>query len=406
MGKKDFLKQNKGPAAIPFTADVSDREDNTPGVRPEHFTNISTHENVSLFYENAGIATRYSAYFIDVLVRAVFWIALGVIFYYAYLRDYIVGNKEIEATDDFFNRIVMIAMIIYFSIFFVRLLYFILFEGIMRGRTPGKSAMGITVVSVSGEAPTVSQIVVRNLMRFLHMIPGGELADGIVAVCSKKAQRLGDMAAGTMVIKVRKLKGVALPAAADSVTDNSSVENGKIPGSYSTDGFLGGIDAIENAEKEEADFLAEMKERLRREYSASSASSSETVNAQPEGEENGVSRQNTGIQQKTGNQQNAYADQGIEQQGIVFQNDTLIPGGFLTYGDMLMLGNYLYSRHKYTARDVYDYKFTRLLMKKSGAEIPKTMFKEHNLLYLQQTYNYHYQQWEKAKGGGTYGGNV
>ena len=95
----------------------------------------------------------------------------------------------------------------------------------------------------------------------------------------------------------------------------------------------------------------------------------------------------------------ADADQGAGQQGIVFQNDTLIPGGFLTYGEMLMLGNYLYSRHKYTARDEYDYKFTRLLMKKSGAEIPKTMFKAHNLLYLQQTYNYHYLQWEKAKGG-------
>lgn len=398
MGKKDFLKQNKGPAAIPFTADVPDREENSTGVRPEHFTNISTHENVSLFYENAGIASRYSAYFIDVLVRAVFWVALGFIFYFAYLRDYIVGNKEIEATEDFYSRVVMIAMIIYFSVFFVRLLYFILFEGIMRGRTPGKSAMGITVVSVSGEAPSVSQIVVRNLMRFLHMIPGGELADGIVAVCSKKAQRLGDMAAGTMVIKVRKLKGVAPPAAADSAADNSSGESGKTAGQYSADGFLNGIDAIENAEKEEADFLAEMKERLRREYSASSKASAETVNDQAEGEENGASQQQTGIQQKT-DQQNTYADQGAGQQGIVFQNDTLIPGGFLTYGEMLMLGNYLYSRHKYTARDEYDYKFTRLLMKKSGAEIPKTMFKAHNLLYLQQTYNYHYLQWEKAKGG-------
>ena len=379
MGKKDYLKQNKSPAAIPFTAGVSDREDNTPGVRPERFTNISTHENVSLFYENAGIATRYIAYVIDALIRAVLWVVLAIIFYFTYLRSYIIGEEEIDASADFLNRVVMIAMIIYFAVFFVQLIYYILFEAIMRGRTPGKSAMGITVVSVSGEAPTFSQIVVRNVMRFLHMIPGGELADGIVAVCSKKAQRLGDMAAGTMVIKVRKLKGVALPVAAGPEPGNTSGESGKTSGAYMSDAVVSGIDAIGNAEKEEADFLAEMKERLRREYSAASEPSPGTV---PESDDQ------TGAEE------------------IVFRNDTPIPGGVLTYGEMLMLGDYLYNRNKYTERVEYDNKYARILMKKSGAEIPKTMLSGQNLLYLQQTYNYHYLLWNRAKGGGSNGGNA
>lgn len=355
------------------------------GVRPEHFSNISTHENVSLYYENAGIATRYAAFFTDTLIRGVFWLIAALIAYFGFLRDYIIGEKEFDVSGDFAEKIAMIGLIVYMAIFFLRLIYHILFEIFMRGRTPGKAAMGITVVSVSGQAPTVSQIVVRNVMRFFHMIPGGELADGIVAVCSKRAQRSGDMVAGTMVIKVRKLTGFELPSAENENVDNNVADPSGTAGTL--DGFFDEAAAISRAEKEEADFLAEMKERLRREVAA--ARRAETGEAYEEA----TPPANAALGSQSG-----PADDVPDS-----INDIVPPGGYLTLGETIRLKEYLAMRSSLSARFEYDEQYVRLLMKKSGAQIPEKLIKENNVKFLLDTYNYHAFLWNPVKGGGQNG---
>lgn len=103
--------------------------------------------------------------------------------------------------------------------------YFAFFEAGKRGASPGKRAMGLRVVDRSGNNATRGQVVVRNLLRYVDMLPGvpsaaiglmiGGYGSGLVAcLLSKRFQRLGDMVADTVVIysaPVRHLTSVAPP---------------------------------------------------------------------------------------------------------------------------------------------------------------------------------------------------
>lgn len=89
--------------------------------------------------------------------------------------------------------------------------YFAFFEGGRRGATPGKRALGLRVVDRSGNTATRGQVIIRNLLRYVDMLPGlptpalgimlGGYGCGLTAsLLSKKFQRLGDMVANTVVI--------------------------------------------------------------------------------------------------------------------------------------------------------------------------------------------------------------
>lgn len=190
---------------------------------PESFrtyTVIGTHENVSISYENASAGSRFAAALIDMFIRAGFWsLALGIAAAVFYSRGLDFEGEIYEL----FESIAMMIMVIYLSIFLVRALYYTLFELFWRGTTPGKRAVGIRVVSVTGEAPSFSQILVRNVMRFFHLLPGGDLADSIVILYTAHAQRAGDLVAGTMVIRDRRSAGLdELVAGARRDVDNAA----------------------------------------------------------------------------------------------------------------------------------------------------------------------------------------
>jgi uncharacterized RDD family membrane protein YckC len=75
-----------------------------------------------------------------------------------------------------------------------------LFETFWNGQTPGKRLMRIRVLSTDGQAINASQAVLRNVLRAVDMAPGLYLVGLIAAAMNKRFQRLGDLAAGTMVI--------------------------------------------------------------------------------------------------------------------------------------------------------------------------------------------------------------
>ncbi len=89
--------------------------------------------------------------------------------------------------------------VLYFAL---SLLYGILTEWLWRGQTIGKRLLGLRVVEASGLRLRPSQIVIRNLLRFIDMLPGLYLAGGACCVLSARRQRLGDIAAGTIVIRI------------------------------------------------------------------------------------------------------------------------------------------------------------------------------------------------------------
>jgi uncharacterized RDD family membrane protein YckC len=80
--------------------------------------------------------------------------------------------------------------------------YNILFEWLWRGQTLGKRLLGIRVMDVLGLQLQFNQIVIRNLLRAVDSLPMLYLVGGTAMVLSKQCQRLGDLAANTVVIYV------------------------------------------------------------------------------------------------------------------------------------------------------------------------------------------------------------
>jgi uncharacterized RDD family membrane protein YckC len=108
--------------------------------------------------------------------------------------------------------------------FFMRWWYPVFFEASKRGATPGKRVLGLRVVQTSGAPITFGQAILRNFLRWIDEMPlwpmawtGGmpwpTMAFGLAAcMATRRFQRLGDLAAGTVVIYDRVLPEPAIPA--------------------------------------------------------------------------------------------------------------------------------------------------------------------------------------------------
>jgi uncharacterized RDD family membrane protein YckC len=94
----------------------------------------------------------------------------------------------------------------FFLIFLVAIewLYPVLFEVFWRGQTPGKKALGISVINDDLTPVTLGTSLVRNLLRTIDFLPLFYLAGLVTMLCNRRFQRLGDLAAGTLVISVRE----------------------------------------------------------------------------------------------------------------------------------------------------------------------------------------------------------
>jgi len=81
--------------------------------------------------------------------------------------------------------------------------YFTLFETFWNGQTPGKKLFKIRVIQQSGRQITFFEAMTRNLLRIIDLLPGLYLIGVITMLCNRQHQRLGDLAAGTLVIHER-----------------------------------------------------------------------------------------------------------------------------------------------------------------------------------------------------------
>lgn len=94
------------------------------------------------------------------------------------------------------------AMLAYFLI---QIGYGIALEWFWRGQTLGKRLLRLRVMDAQGLRLQSSQIVIRNLLRFVDMLPAFYLVGGIACLASRRAQRLGDFAANTIVVRNPKI---------------------------------------------------------------------------------------------------------------------------------------------------------------------------------------------------------
>ncbi len=85
--------------------------------------------------------------------------------------------------------------------FVTSIFYAILFEWFWNGQTIGKKLLNLRVMDVQGLELSFYQIVIRNLLRFVDLLPARYCVGGVSCFFTKKAQRLGDLAANTVVIR-------------------------------------------------------------------------------------------------------------------------------------------------------------------------------------------------------------
>ncbi len=95
----------------------------------------------------------------------------------------------------------VIALIFVFSTFVVNFGYFIFFEGLWRGQTPGKKFASIRVVEQNGQPVSWSSVWIRNLLRIFD--EGFFIVGLLFMIIDKNERRLGDFAANTIVIRER-----------------------------------------------------------------------------------------------------------------------------------------------------------------------------------------------------------
>ncbi len=148
---------------------------------------IETPENVELERRLTGIGTRFIAGLVDSLIIYVTLFFLVLVFL-------------IIAQGVSFEPKIWSITLLLLVFFLVHWGYFAFFEMWTNGQSPGKKQMKIRVVKEGGGAITLTDIAIRNLLRVIDTLPIGYAVAGACMFVTTRTQRLGDLAAGTVVI--------------------------------------------------------------------------------------------------------------------------------------------------------------------------------------------------------------
>lgn len=173
----------------------------------EHIT-VVTPENVEVAYEPAGVGTRFVAVLLDHTLQALIIVA-GIS-----LTGFVVAGAGAlgRIVSGAVSPVAVAASILWAFLVFWG--YFAFFEIVWGGSTPGKRAMGIRVIREGGFPVDPFAAIVRNLVRAADLLPPIYGAGLICMLASPGARRLGDWAAGTIVIKarIRRLPAMVIAA--------------------------------------------------------------------------------------------------------------------------------------------------------------------------------------------------
>jgi uncharacterized RDD family membrane protein YckC len=168
---------------------------------------VRTAESVRLSYPLAGVGNRFLAAFLDVLFQSL--LLVGLIILFGVLGQAVQPPAEIAAVAT------GLFILLLFGVFWG---YYMLFEAVWNGQTPGKRLAGVRVVKDDGSPVGFLAVLVRNLVRIVDLLPFFYALGTLSILLTRKGQRLGDLAAGTVVVKARaerdfqSLRTRALPA--------------------------------------------------------------------------------------------------------------------------------------------------------------------------------------------------
>ncbi len=160
---------------------------------------ISTPDHVTLEFELAGPGSRFSAYVIDFIFNVVLIVALALLLYaggVVFSLRSLFGAARGGSWSTSWTLALFLLLV-----FLINWGYYVLFEGLGKGSTPGKKRVGIRVIRQDGLPIGLREAALRNLVRAADMLPPPSyILGGLVMHFDPQGRRLGDMLAGTCVI--------------------------------------------------------------------------------------------------------------------------------------------------------------------------------------------------------------
>ncbi|HEY9526632.1 MAG TPA: RDD family protein [Anaerolineales bacterium] len=162
---------------------------------PEETLDIQTPENVAFGYQIAGIGSRFLASLLDTLIVGLLQIVILVVL------TLVIRAFDSSAFADQISAWVyaifgLVAAIFYWG-------YYVFFEMLWNGQTPGKRWVGLRVIRSDGTPITLSEALIRNLARLVDFLPAAYGIGIVTMFIDKQSRRLGDLAAGTLVVQDR-----------------------------------------------------------------------------------------------------------------------------------------------------------------------------------------------------------
>jgi uncharacterized RDD family membrane protein YckC len=165
---------------------------------------LQTPENVRVSYDLAGVGSRFLAAAIDTGIQVVLLVllslALAVSGVWAGAASLL---SDIERAESTTATIWLVALLVLAS-FLVLWGYYVAFELLWNGQTPGKRLVRLRVLRDNGYPVGFVESLIRNLVRVVDFLPSFYGVGVVAMLVDRRSRRLGDLAAGTIVVKERR----------------------------------------------------------------------------------------------------------------------------------------------------------------------------------------------------------
>lgn len=156
----------------------------------DEFLSIDTPENVIFGYEVVGIGSRFMAALVDTAIIVVLQIVANLT-----LVLVLVNLLEVDTGAGWVTAVFgLISFVLLWG-------YYIFFEMLWNGQTPGKRLTGLRVLRTNGTPITLTESIIRNLIRIIDFLPAFYGLGVVVMFVNAQSRRLGDLAAGTLVVR-------------------------------------------------------------------------------------------------------------------------------------------------------------------------------------------------------------
>ncbi len=166
----------------------------------ERSVTVRTPEAIAFYYELAGLGSRCLALFVDLAIQILASLVLLIAAFAGASRAASLGGALHLSGKEMTSTVLAVGILLFFAIFYG---YFIVFEMLWNGQTPGKRLLGIRVVRDGGYPIELVGSIIRNLIRVIEVALGFYFLSVISMLASSENKRLGDYAAGTIVVRDR-----------------------------------------------------------------------------------------------------------------------------------------------------------------------------------------------------------